>query len=786
MTDRVAKLKQLQLDTRASLSAERARLATEAIEAYAFEPPVLQKAYMLSHILRNMTIFIQEGELVVGNLADRPRSTPVFPEFSSEWIVDEIDDFETRRSDRLQLSEEDRATLLEVLPKWKDRSFDKIVERALPEEIRHAEDSGVMTVGNRECSTGHILPDYWTLVNNGLNYYKAQCEKKIAETLVASPEDQRKVDFWNACIIGIDAAGAYARRYSELAEKLAGEEQDPVRKQELLDIAEICRRVPLEAPRTFHEAIQCVYFVHVIMNIENNGHGESFHRFDQYMNPFYVADRDAGRIDEERAVELIQCFFIKVTDILKLRDKFYGDSFAGFPMYQNIIVGGQTADGKDATNETSFLCLKANAGVQTSQPSMSLRYVEGMNDDLVQEGLKMIQAGMATPAFFNDKLVVPMVQEKSGCTLEEARNWGIHGCVQPGVAGSADGRPTVGYVNLLKCLELVMYNGVNPVNGEQLGPRTDELETLDTLDKLLNALYTQMDYFMDLMLKGFNIVGALHAVRQPVAFTSLTVNDCIEKGMTLQEGGARYSESGAFAVSIGSTTDAVAAIDTLINREKVLDVPTLKEALACNFEGKEDIRQILLRKAPKYGNDNEYVDSIAAAIVRHYSQALESYRDSRGGAYVLVVESQSMNVSQGKCVLASADGRFAHDPVNDNCSPVMGRDVNGPTACINSVAHLDQKNAKDGCLYNMRFDPRSIQGKKGRLVLESLIKTYFKNDGEHIQINVVDDATLREAQEHPENYRDLLVRVAGYLAYFVDLNSDVQEALIARTTHRPD
>ena len=534
-----------------------------------------------------------------------------------------------------------------------------------------------MTVGNRDCSTGHVLPDYFNLLPRGLNYYKAQCQKKIDETVIDSQEKQNQIDFWNAVIISIDAAGAFAKRYSDLALELSKTEKDEKRKAELLEIAEVCAHVPLEPARTFHEAIQFVWFMHVIMNIENNGHGESLHRFDQYMNPYYVADKAAGRITEDEAIELIQCFFIKMTDVMKLRDKFYSQSFAGYPLWQNIIIGGQTPDGKDATNETSFLCLKANAGVQTSQPTMSVRYFKGLNEDLIQEGLKMIQAGMATPAFFNDELVVPMVMEKTGCSIEEARNWGIHGCVQPGVAGCSDGRPTVGYVNMLKCVELMMHNGVNPVNGEQLGPKTGELSELNTLEKLQKALYTQIDYFMDLMIRGFNIVGSLHAVRQPVVFTSMLVNDCVEKGKALQCGGARYSESGAFAVSIGNTADAVAAIDTIVNREQKLTAKELLDVLAKNFEGSEDIRQMLLKKAPKYGNDNEYVDAIAADIIRHYAKNLEQYRDSRGGHFVEVVESQSMNVSQGKCVLASPDGRFAYDPVNDNCSPVMGRDVSG-------------------------------------------------------------------------------------------------------------
>jgi pyruvate formate-lyase/glycerol dehydratase family glycyl radical enzyme len=787
MTERVQHLKKMLNDEIPAVSAERAKLATEAIRKYAFEPPVLQKAYMLDYILRHKKIFILDGELIVGNQADKPRSAPVFPEYTSEWILDEIDDFSTRPSDPMIVTDEDRAILEEYLPYWKNISFDKVVERELPEDVKHAEESGVVTVGNRDCGTGHILPDYFNLLKRGLTYYKKQCQKKIAETVIDCQEKQNQVDFWNAVIIDIDAAGAYAARFSELASQMAVTEADPRRKAELLDIAAACAQVPLKPARTFQEAVQFVWFMHVIMNIENNGHGESFHRFDQYTNEFYEADLAAGRITEDKAIEIIECFFIKVTSIMKLRDKFYSQSFAGYPLWQNIIIGGQKPeDGSDATNPVSMLCLKANQAVQMSMPTMSIQWHDHLDQNLMNEGLRMIQAGMATPAFFNNNLVIPMLMEKSGCTLEEARNWGIHGCVQPGVAGKSDGRPTVGYVNQLKCIELVLHNGINPVTGEQLGPQTGDIETLDSLEKLQKALYTQNDYFVDMMIKGFNVVGALHASRMPVAFTSMLVDGCIDKGKSLQEGGSKYFESGAFCVSVANAADALAAIDTLVHKENVLDIDTIMDAVHCNFEGKEPVRQMLLKKAPKYGNDDAYVDAIAADIIRHYGKNLEKYRDSRGGHYVEVVESQSMNVSQGKCILATPDGRFAHEAVADNCSPAMGRDVSGPTACVKSVAHLDQKNAKDGCLFNLRFDPRSIQGKKGIMVLDAVVKTFFKNMGEHIQINVIDDKTLRDAQIHPENYRNLLVRVAGYLAYFVELDSEVQEALIRRTAHTPD
>lgn len=784
MTDRVAKLKERFNAEKPSMSVERAKLATEAVELYATKPAVLQKAYMLKYILENMTIFIQDGELIVGNQADKPRSAPVFPEFTTEWIYNEVDKFATRESDPMDVSDEDKALIREYFPRWKGKSFDQVVAKELPEEVKHMEQLGFFSVGNQDCSTGHNLPDYFHLLKKGLKAYQEECQQKIDETVIDSIEKQHQVNFWNSVIIAIDGAAAYAERYAKLAEEKAAAEKDPARKEELLTIAEACRQVPMGPAKTFQQAVQFVWFIHVIINIESNGHGVSFHRFDQYTNEFYEADLKAGRITEDQAIEIIECFFIKITSIMKLRDAFYSQSFAGYPLWQNFIVGGQTPDGKDGANSVSMLCLKANQAVQTSMPTMSIRYFEGLSQELVDEGIRMIQAGMSTPAFFNDNLVVPMVQEKSNCSIEEARNWGIHGCVQPGVAGASDGRPSVGYVNTLKCLELVMYNGYDPIAKEQIGPKTGELKDLDTLEKLQQAFYTQMDFFQEKMIHGWNIVSTLHGDRMPMPFASMTIQGCIEQGKSLQEGGAKYHEASAFTVSTANTADAIAAIDTLVNKEKLLTVEELMEALQCNFEGKEDIRQMCLKKAPKYGNDDPYVDAIAADIIRHYAKSLEKFRDSNGGKFVEEVESQSFNVTEGKCVLATPDGRHDFEAVADNCSPAMGRDVSGPTACVNSVANLDQKNAKAGCLFNLRFDPRSIQGEKGRMVVESVIRTFFKGMGEHIQINVVDDATLRDAQLHPENHRNLLVRVAGYLAYFVELDAEVQEALITRTAHQ--
>jgi len=783
MTNRVSRLKQLQNNTKPCFSAERARLVTEAYELYSGESIILLKAHTLSYILKNMKIYIQEGELIVGNHTDKPRCAPVYPEFNSEWIMEQIDEFPLRKSDPLEISKEDKEELLGILGKWNGRSLDKIIEKSLSNTTKYAENSGVMTIGNRDCATGHIIPDYYTIMKKGLNSYKEECIENIHKIIIDCREKQEQKEFWEASIITLEGVEIFASRFSKLADELANEEKDIKRKAELLHISDICKKVPMNPPDTLQEAIQAIWFIHLIVTIESNGHGNSFARFDQYTNEFYLKDIRDKAITKEEAIELLECFFIKTTDIIKLRDKFYSESFAGYPVWQNLIIGGQTKNGEDATNEMSHLILEANADVQTSQPTVSVRYFDGISSSLVDQGLTMIQQGMSTPAFFNDKLVIPIMMEKFNATLEEAREWGILGCVEPCIPGYTDGRPTVGYINLLKCLELVLNNGINPLNGKELGLKTGEFIKFNSLEEVKTALFKQIDYFVDLMLTGFNIVGSIHATRQQMPFASLLIHGCIEHGKSIQCGGAKFSESGAFICGIGNTADSLAAIDVLLFKNKTIDAKKLLECLHKNFEGEEQIRLTLLNKAPKYGNDNDYVDEIAASIVEHYRQSLARYKDSRGGNFTVVVESQSLNVSQGKCVGASADGRLAFEPVNDNCSPVMGRDMNGPTAAIKSVSKLNQINAQDGCLYNIRFDPRSVKGEKGRKILSSVIKTYFEHLGEHIQFNVVDDETLRAAQRDPEKYRNLLVRVAGYLAYFTELDKEVQDNVIQRTSH---
>ncbi len=728
-----------------------------------------------------MTIYIADDELVVGNHGTEFRKTPVFPEFGSKWIVNEIDLFPTRGTDPWRMPEDEKKELLDILSFWEGKGFYEMTLANLSEEALEAEKAGVLSIGSRITSTGHVVPNYPKVLSIGLNRIIEEARAQIASFDAIDHEALKKIDFLNAIIISCESVIHFAKRFSQKAQQLAGVTENPQRKKELESIARICANVPGNPPQSFHEAIQFVWFIHLTIQLETNGHSIGLGRFDQYMFPFYQKDLDNGEMTKTECVELIQCLWMKITEIIKVRDSFNAQAFAGYPMWQNVAIGGQTGDGMDATNELSYLVLEATDGVQTTQPSVSFRYHDKIAPDFFEKALTMIQKGLATPAFFNDKLVIPLVLAK-GATVREARDWSIEGCVEPYVSGKSDGRPVVGYINTIKILELVMNNGVDPLTGKQLGPKTGELDTLKRFEDVMNAYEIQMKHFNKLMLDSYNIVGSMHATMLPVLITSAVVDDCIKKGLSLQEGGAKYSSSGCFITALANTADSLAAIQTLVFDEGKLTLEELNAILKDDFEGNENVRQLLLNKAPKYGNDNDLVDGLARRLVGMYSDEIEEYRDSRGGKYLLSVLSQSFNVLQGKSVGATPDGRHAFAPLANNASPGAGRDVNGPTASVRSISKIDQMQALIGTLLNQKYDPAIVAGEKGLDILGGVIKAYFDLMGEHIQINVVSKETLLDAQEHPDNYKNLMVRVAGYSAYFIELDKHVQQDIINRTS----
>ena len=784
---RIELLKKLHLDSPPCTSAERLRLATEGHQKFTCEPPVLIRARVFDYILRNMTVRIEPGELLVGTHTDKDRCAPIYPEYSSSsWMSDQIDLFPVRSTDPLAVSPQDREDILKYLAWWDGKSMQDLTDDALPEDIKLEEECALYTVGSRDSATGHITANYKRLLEEGLDGYIARCQEQIKKTVGGSKEAQEKINFWKACIIAAEGVIAYAQRYADLAKKMADTEKDPLRRLELERIAENCTWVPRNKPRNFYEAIQFVWFIQIMLHLETPSHANSLSRFDQYMYPYYIADKEAGRITDEQVLELIQCLYIKVADIIKLRNSYYSAAFAGYVMWPTLIVGGQDAEGHDASNELSYLALEASNGIKLHSPAIALRICDETPDSLIDLGVEMNQDGQANPAFFGDKVTVPMMIEK-GATLEEARDWGIVGCIEPHPGGgTSEGSPTSGYLNGLKCLELVLHRGVDPITGKKVGLDLGDPREFTCLEQLMDAVKAQCTHCYDNIMRGYNIVVGYHITYLPTTFSSMVMEGCIESGKCTQEGGVKHTTTTCFFCGAASVADSLAAIDTLIFKEKRFTMDQLITAMDKNFEGEEVMRQMLINDAPKFGNDNEYVDGLAREIVNYCADYVErpDHKDARGGQYCLSNLSETLHVTHGHNTIASPDGRLAYTPLSDNASPSMGRDISGPTAAMNSVANMDQIHAWSGTLFNIRFDPKSVAGQKGKNIMRSMVKTFAANGGQHVQINVVDDKTLRAAQEHPEDYRSLVVRIAGYMAYFTELDKECQDNLIYRTTHQ--
>ena len=769
-------------DSKPQLDVERAKLVTEAYAKFSNCTPVLRRAYAFEYILDNMEPNMQEGELIVGSQTKRVRGVPVFPEFGAKWVIDEIDMFPTRGTDPIVVPEETKKEIIPILESWGDNTFDVQSTAELDSYVLQAQDCGVLSVGARTTGMGHISPDYPRILPIGLRGLINESKAMIEKTQVLTPEDSRKIDFWNANIISMEAVIRFAHKFSDHAKALAAKEADPQRKAELEKIADVCSNVPENEPRDFWEAVQFVWFLQLTIQIEDNGHSIAIGRLDQNLYPYYKKSVLDGDMAAEDAEELLAALYIKCTEILKLRDSFDSLAFAAYPMWQQMAIGGLTRDGEDATNELTYAVFRAWDLVKTVQPTMAMRVNDKTPDELFDVALGMVQKGYAIPAFYNDKLIAGFLKHK-GATEEDSRDWTIHGCVEPYVQGKSDGRPNVGYVNAAKCIELVMNNGYDPVAKCQMGVKTGDPDTFTSIKDFEDALHKQIVHFVKVMCEAYTKVCAMHAVYVPKGYASALVTDCIARGKSLEEGGALYNSSGVFLVAMANGADCLEAIDYVVFQEKMMTASEFNEILRNNYEGNERLRQVILNRVDKYGNDKERVDAYANRMIRAYNEEMVKYRDSRGGTYENCILSTSFNVLQGKTIGATPDGRLAGEAVADNASPMVGRDVTSPTATIKSIASIDQCDCNNGALFNIKFDPNIVQGEEGKQILKNVITSYFDMNGEHIQINVVDAKTLQDAQEHPSEYKNLLVRVAGYSAYFVELDKEVQDNIIGRTAH---
>lgn len=786
LNERLQRMRNKLFDSRPCITAERLVLETEAYQKFAGDAVPIFRAKVVKYIMERMTTLIMEDELIVGTATNKYRGANLHPEFqsSTKFYLDELDEFPLRTKDPYDISPEDREQIRKILPYWEGKSMQDIAKAALPTHTVELINDDIITVGLTNGVSGETTCDHEKLLTVGLKGYIEECQDNIKNTMCACREDQERVDFWKACIIQCEGLIAYAHRMADEAERQASECTDAKRKQELLTIAENCRVVPENPPKTFQQALQLVWFVHVYFHIEVCTTANGFGRFDQYMWPYYKKDViDEKNITPDEAMEMLECFYLKACEVFEVRDRWYATSFAGYPMWEILVVGGQTPEGEDATNELSYVCLEAANQLKTTQPVMAVRVWDGTPEALIRKGCEMIQDGQANPGFFNDNVAMQMALGK-GCSMEEARDWTIVGCIQPGPGGgSTDGSPDAGYVNMGKMVEFVLHNGVDPDTGKLMGLQTGDPRNFKDVEDLKNALKKQILHHYRTVCDGYNVMQSMHMTRYPVIFASMVTKGCVESGRAVQDGGAKYSTAGLYITGAANLADSIAAIDTCVFKDKDITMDELIAALDKNFEGEERMRQLLLNKAPKFGNDNAYVDGIYREMMQFIAANVQEWPDARGGRYSFNVHSQTVNVSHGLVCGATPDGRLAGEPFCDNASPMMGRDTNGPTATVKSVASMGQASFHDGALFNLRFDPQGVAGEKGLKAIEGVIKTFFFHGGEHIQINVVDDETLRAAQINPEKYKGLMVRVAGYMAYFTELDKDAQDTIIYRTAH---
>jgi pyruvate formate-lyase/glycerol dehydratase family glycyl radical enzyme len=797
-TARTKVLKETLLATTPKICPERARLYTESWKQTEGEPSVIRRAKALKNVLEGMSIFIRPGELIVGNHASEVRAAPLFPEFAVQFILDELDGkphrFDDRPGDRFIVSEETEKELRGIAEWWQGKTVTDYKYNLYTGEVKTAayEVGAIdLTPYGEGGGSGHFIPGYPKVLNRGFIAIIAEAEEKLGGLKMWEPGSLDRRDFLKATIITMKAAINFANRFAKLARAMAHEEVDIKRKSELVKIAENCEWVPANPARAFWEAMQSLWFLHLIVQIESNGHSMSYGRFDQYMYPFYRKDIEEGRLTPREAVELIECLWIKTAEINKLRSWAATRVLMGYILFQNLTLGGQRQDGRSAINDLSWLALEATANLKIAQPSVSARCWSECPEDFMMKCCEVINIHRGgQPAMYNDEVIIPS-QLAVGITLEDAYDYGIVGCVEPGEGGKSK-RMGVGFLyNMLKVLELTLHNGKDPRTGVQLQPNpgNKDLATFGSFEELQAALKHQIQNYNRLGVMGINAVEKAYAELTPVPFVSALVDDCISRGNDMEWGGAIYNTSVNIGIGMANVGNSLAAIKKLVFDDKKLTGAQLKHALETNFEDTAttptgpEIQRLLL-SAPKYGNDDDYVDLLTREATDYLVKDMPNYTDWVGGRYGTLLNPITANIPFGELCGATPDGREAGRPTAEGVSPTQGSDRKGPTAAVKSVAKLDHVACDSGTLLNQKFHPAVLKDISGLRKLAALIRTYFDLKGMHIQFNVISRETLVAAQKHPEKHANLIVRVAGYSALFTSLEPAVQEDIIARTEHK--
>ena len=791
LTPRMQAFREEVLDEKPYVDAERAVLATEAYRAHQNQPRVMMRALMLQNILEKMSIYIENKTLIVGNQAGKNRNAPIFPEYTMEFILKELDLFEKRDGDVFFITEETKEQLRSIAPFWENNNLRARGEALLPEEVSVFMETGVFGMeGKLNAGDAHLAVNYERVLLEGLRGYEERVKKLRAMLDLTDPDAIDKNVFYKAVLIVIDAVRRFAARYSELAANLAEKEKDTKRRDELEEISRICARVPYEPAASFREAVQSVWFIQLILQIESNGHSLSYGRFDQYMYPYYIRDIREGIISEEEALELLTSLWIKTLTINKVRSQAHTLSSAGSPMYQNVTIGGQTTDHQDAVNELSFLVLRSVAQTRLTQPNLTVRYHRNINKHFFDECIEVMKLGFGMPALNNDEIIIPSFI-KWGVREEDAYNYSAIGCVETAVPGKWGYRCTgMSYINFPRVLLCAMNNGVDLTSGKRFTKGYGYFRDMQSYEELLTAWDKTVREMTRYSVIVENAIDKASERDVPDILCSALTDDCIGRGKTIKEGGAVYDFISGLQVGIANMADSLAAIKKLVFEEKRITPAELWDAILDDFQTPENrrVQEMLINDAPKYGNDDDSVDQLVVEAYDSYLDEIKKYPNTRwhrgpiGGIRYGGTSSISANVGQGMGTKATPDGRNAFEPLAEGCSPAHNADRNGPTAVFKSVSKLPTEKITGGVLLNQKMTPQMLSTEENKQKLEMLIAAFFNRlNGYHVQYNIVSRETLLDAQIHPEKHKDLIVRVAGYSAFFNVLSRKTQDDIIART-----
>lgn len=772
--NRIEVLKTRMLEQPRYVSIEQALIITKTYQEHETDSKQVKRAWSLYNALTQIEIGIEPEELIVGNRTKGVRYGVVFPESGISWVDREFETIPTRPQDKFLVHPEDIETFRKVIvPYWKGKSLEDIVHQRIGDEI--SEISKVVKINQTDHAQGHICPN----VKEWLELGPAGVIAKAEKNLVGANASQQ--EFYRCVILVMQGVQKFMQRYADLLEEKA--DSYPKYTASMRELAEICQNLQNRPAQSFHEALQSTWFLFVVLHMESNASSFSPGRLDQILYPYYQKDLAEKKMDEDQALEMIECLWLKFNEIVYLRNKNSAKYFAGFPIGFNVAVGGQDENGNDASNALSHLLIQAQEDIGLPQPNLSVRLFEHTDQALLTHAVKCVSKGSGMPQFFNDKAIVSPLMDL-GISKKDALNYAIVGCVELTTHGNNLGWSDAAMFNMNKVLELTLNHGKCLLTGKQMGPDLGSLSTYASFSDLEAAYQKMMDYFIEKMIPCCEGVEKAHIDCLPTPFLSAVIDDCMDKGMDVTAGGAHYNLSGIQMIQVANLADSLAAIKELVYDKKKVDASHLEKALQNNFVGDEVLRQMLLHRVPKYGNDVAWVDELGAKWALYFREQLRKYKNYRNGPYHTGMYTVSAHVPMGQNVGASADGRFAQDPLADGgLSAVYGRDIQGPTAVLKSVSKMDNSCTTNGGLLNMKFLPDFFKTEAGITKFCNFLRAFVDLEVPHIQFNVVSKENLLDAQKHPDQYRSLTVRVAGYTAYFTELAGDLQNEIIARTSY---